>query len=626
MPSIHRFLAALAAFVALSARAQMAPNLGFDAADSTGHPVGWLVNGKGYEIAVDSIAAFAGRGSLRMRFVDSIGAVGGPSFAVVSRPFPLATVIGRRLRLSGYVRTEDVQNGYAGLWMRVDGPGGRVILLDNMHARGPRGTTPWTRYEIDMPVDSGATAVYFGALHPGRGTAWFDSLALQVVGPSMPRTVEWFAPEPRAAEDVTRLLTDAELAVHDDAPPAVDAPVAEWVRANARPVRSLGATDFSDLAVLAPALEGKRVVQLGESGHGVAEFDMAKVRLVKYLHERLGYDVIAFESSLYECDRANRNASSLTAVELMRACIFGVWHTEETLPLFEYIKQTQSTKRPLILTGFDEQKSSTSVDSRPAFLRDVVAIVDTAYARHVYAMDTLFLAKARMPDVEASFRGERDRFVAFYDSLATFVDAHRRAIVAALPNDSKAALIARQTARSMMVFTRQLAAPGLSTQSVELRDRGMADNLDFVLDELYPGRKVITWAHNFHIRRRANVPQTGDSASRPPRTMGAWVAERRGREEYVLGLYMYRGAAAWNDRGPYKIAPMQPGSFEAILHAAPWRYAFLDFSRAKHAPGSEWLWQPLTAMDWGNRAERMVPRDEYDGVLFIDTVHLPRYR
>ena len=53
------------------------------------------------------------------------------------------------------------------------------------------------------------------------------------------------------------------------------------------------------------------------------------------------------------------------AADLMRACIFGVWHAAETVPLFDYIKQTQSTAHPLILAGFDEQTSSVSVSSRP---------------------------------------------------------------------------------------------------------------------------------------------------------------------------------------------------------------------------------------------------------------------
>ena len=48
----------------------------------------------------------------------------------------------------------------------------------------------------------------------------------------------------------------------------------------------------------------------------------------------LGYDVLAFESPLFACDRTGRRAATLSALEMMRGCIFGVWHVGEVLPLF----------------------------------------------------------------------------------------------------------------------------------------------------------------------------------------------------------------------------------------------------------------------------------------------------
>lgn len=103
------------------------------------------------------------------------------------------------------------------------------------------------------------------------------------------------------------LLTDEELLTEaDPSAAAVDPATASWVRQNSRPIRSLTSDDYQDLQFLKPLLEGKRIVQLGESGHGVAEFNLAKVRLTKFLHKEMGFDVIAFESPLYECYRADQ--------------------------------------------------------------------------------------------------------------------------------------------------------------------------------------------------------------------------------------------------------------------------------------------------------------------------------
>src|SRR5262245_18908899 len=89
-----------------------------------------------------------------------------------------------------------------------------------------------------------------------------------------------------------------------------------WARANHYPIATVQSFDgdtFQDLQFFRTVLQNRRIVQLGESGHGVAEFNHAKVRLIKFLHEQLGYDVIAFDSGLYECYAANQN-SALSAV------------------------------------------------------------------------------------------------------------------------------------------------------------------------------------------------------------------------------------------------------------------------------------------------------------------------
>lgn len=616
-------LLAVSSTLAKAAIAQQPSNFGFEAHATDGKPAAWYVGGDGFEVVVDSTAPLAGKFSLRTHWTGAAAySSTSTKFAVASQVFPVARAAGRKLRLTGYIRTENIRTGFAGLWLRVDGPEKRILAFDNMGQRGPRGSTPWTRYVIELPVDSGAAFVVFGLLHPGDGTAWYDSLDIEVVGDAMPRAVAAFRAELRPPEDMTRLLSDAELALPPDSIAVPKNPdYATWVKAHAHPIRSLGAKDFSDLRFFAPLLKDKRIVQLGESGHGVAEFSMAKVRLIKYLHEELDYDVIAFESSMYECERGQKNVASLSSIDLMRACIFPVWHTAEVLPLFEYIQRTQRTSRPLILSGFDEQTSSATVNARSAVFRSLVATVDSSYAQRVYEADSEFLAN-RDPAYAAA---NQVRLVAFYDSLATFLRTNRRMIEAANRDDPNVAIVARQAAVSMMVYVRQLAA-GQTMRGTEIRDLGMADNLDFLLNELYPGKKVIVWGHNFHIQHRENTRNAADTANRPPRTMGTWVAARHRRELYTIGLYMYRGSAAMNDRRPYPIAQSPSGGLESILHRAPWRYSFVDFSQSKREPGSDWMWKSISGLSWGTGSEQLVPRDEYDGVLFIDTVHVPNYR
>ena len=102
-----------------------------------------------------------------------------------------------------------------------------------------------------------------------------------------------------------------------------------WTRANHFPIASIVSTpqdDFTDLRFFKDVIGERRLVQLGESGHGVGQFDSAKVRLIKFFHEQMGFDVIAFESSIYECFAANTNATN--HVDMLQRSIFTVWATE----------------------------------------------------------------------------------------------------------------------------------------------------------------------------------------------------------------------------------------------------------------------------------------------------------
>ncbi|MGO9088497.1 MAG: erythromycin esterase family protein [Candidatus Sulfotelmatobacter sp.] len=106
----------------------------------------------------------------------------GQTFGVATASFPVNLAAGHHIKYSGFIRTEGVEQGYAGLWWRTDGENGKQLTLDNMADRGAKGTTPWTRYEISLDVPTNATHINFGAIHAGKGTAWFDSLQVEIDG------------------------------------------------------------------------------------------------------------------------------------------------------------------------------------------------------------------------------------------------------------------------------------------------------------------------------------------------------------------------------------------------------------------------------------------------------------
>ena len=109
------------------------------------------------------------------------GGPGGAGFGVATGSFPVDRARGRRLVYRGWIKTEGLEDGFAGLWWRCD-VGNGFEGFDNMQDRGPRGTTDWQRFEITMTVPAAVTNINFGVLMPGRGRAWFDALEIQLDG------------------------------------------------------------------------------------------------------------------------------------------------------------------------------------------------------------------------------------------------------------------------------------------------------------------------------------------------------------------------------------------------------------------------------------------------------------
>lgn len=95
---------------------------------------------------------------------------------------------GKRVRMSGYVKSENVK-GWAGLWLRIDSEkSGETLGFDNMGDRSITGTTEWKKYEIVLDVPMKATNLAYGALLYSTGQIWFDNLSFEIVDDTVPLT------------------------------------------------------------------------------------------------------------------------------------------------------------------------------------------------------------------------------------------------------------------------------------------------------------------------------------------------------------------------------------------------------------------------------------------------------
>lgn len=111
-------------------------------------------------------------------------------FGALVQAFEPGEFRGERVRFSGLLRTDEV-TGWAGLWMRVDGPDtgpGRALAFYNNEDRGLTGTTDWTAQDAVLDVDPEATVVLIGAILAGKGALRLSDLEIRVVGNETPVT------------------------------------------------------------------------------------------------------------------------------------------------------------------------------------------------------------------------------------------------------------------------------------------------------------------------------------------------------------------------------------------------------------------------------------------------------
>jgi hypothetical protein len=150
-------------------------------------PAAWRMTGSrapDYEAGLLPAASYDGDLIARLRLRPAVFEPAG--FGSVVQSIAAARYLGRRVLFSALIRTAGV-TGWAGLWLRVDGPAGPLIL-DNMHDRALRGSTDWTRASIVLDVAEHAKALLFGALLSGAGALDLTRLRFEEAGAAVPVT------------------------------------------------------------------------------------------------------------------------------------------------------------------------------------------------------------------------------------------------------------------------------------------------------------------------------------------------------------------------------------------------------------------------------------------------------
>lgn len=419
----------------------------------------------------------------------------------------------------------------------------------------------------------------------------------------------------------------AALAASQPGPP--DDSRVTWLKENALPIRSIDPADedFADLMPLVRIIGNARVVQLGEASHGDGATFLAKARLIRFLHQTMGFDVLAWEVGIADApflDAALR--SDMPLPEAGGQALYEIWRrSREVMPTLEYVRSTWRTPRPILTVGFDS-RISVPRNRSERWPAAVFAFFDRLDPKLISAQERADLTAMAVGLVPAEYYqkpGERAYNRELPKRLVATIDARRADLLVHWPAHEIDYI--RQTLVSLMAMDRALPGsmirPGPDGYT---RDTAMAENLLWWLNGPLRDRKVIVWAHNYHVMESffSEEAERQSLRSGGPKhgPMGRFLDEALGSEIYTIAALSHHGRSGWVGGESRELPEPPAGSLPALLHGAGRPYLFLPLD---NVPEDHWLrrerigtfneYEPQPA-DWSR---------VYDGVLFIDEQRPP---
>ncbi len=248
-------------------------------------------------------------------------------------------------------------------------------------------------------------------------------------------------------------------------------------------------------------IQNKRIICIGETQHRIETFSRCKSELVKYLHEKCGYNILAFEGSLMKISNAYYNIANDSLA--LKESLYRIWQTESVLELFCYVKMNMSSSNPLILSGFDVKSGASR--SVSLWLKNIFKSVNPSFAESIYRTDTLFIIKTTPFDhsdkLQPISEKEEIIFQTFYSSVIDSLENYKKRFIDQRILSANQFSIVKQS-----LINRKYLAKFVTFKDIKMassyRDSIMTKNILWLTNDLYKNEKIIIWAADAHISKK----------------------------------------------------------------------------------------------------------------------------
>lgn len=126
------------------------------------------------ELKIDSTNAVSGKNSMLVNVKE------GEGFGCVAYKLP-ANFKGKKITLEGFMKYENVTDGFVGLLVRID-KDGQSVGFDNMQSQKLQGTSEWKKHTVTIDFKENADEIYVAGILVGKGKAWFDNFKVTIDG------------------------------------------------------------------------------------------------------------------------------------------------------------------------------------------------------------------------------------------------------------------------------------------------------------------------------------------------------------------------------------------------------------------------------------------------------------